>query len=117
MGNPFPGGCDILLALRSNGATSGAGTKARHAVFHPTYTSRADSLTEGAAEQLLAHTVTGARLCEWVLVYKPLKYSDGRHSVSRAWLGLQRIICKSDCETWQCNTESVLEIGIISVEY
>ena len=55
----------ILLALLSGCATNGAGTDGGCAAFRPIYTSRADALTNGTAEQLLAHNLTGAQLCRW----------------------------------------------------
>lgn len=55
----------ILLALLSGCATGGAGTEGGCVAFRPIYTSRADMLTDGTAEQLLAHNLTGARLCGW----------------------------------------------------
>ncbi|ALG72133.1 hypothetical protein VY88_02990 [Azospirillum thiophilum] len=58
----------MLLALLSGCATSGAGTEGGCAAFRPIYTSRADMLTDGTAEQLLAHNLTGARLCRWAPV-------------------------------------------------
>lgn len=58
----------ILLALLSGCATSGAGTDGGCAAFRPIYTSRADVFTDGTAEQLLAHNLTGAQLCGWVPV-------------------------------------------------
>jgi len=33
--------------------------------FRPVYVSRSDALTEGTADQLLAHNRTGAALCGW----------------------------------------------------
>ncbi|WP_211102928.1 hypothetical protein [Azospirillum sp. B21] len=58
----------ILLALLSGCATNGAGTEGGCAAFRPIYTSRADALTDGTAEQLLAHNLTGAQLCGWAPV-------------------------------------------------
>ncbi len=55
----------ILLALLSGCATNGARTEGGCAAFRPIYTSRADALTDGTTEQLLAHNLTGARLCRW----------------------------------------------------
>ncbi|WP_455182927.1 hypothetical protein [Azospirillum palustre] len=55
----------ILLVLLSGCATSGAGTEGGCAAFRPIYTSRADMLTDGTAEQLLAHNLTGVQLCGW----------------------------------------------------
>ncbi len=53
----------ILLALLSGCATDGFGTDGGCAAFGPIYTSRVDVFTDGTAEQLLAHNLTGARLC------------------------------------------------------
>lgn len=58
----------ILLALLSGCVASGAGTEGGCAAFRPIYTSRADVFTDGTAEQLLAHNLTGARLCGWTPV-------------------------------------------------
>ena len=55
----------ILLALLSGCATSGAGTEGVCTAFRPIYTSRADVFTDGTAEQLLVHNLTGGRLCGW----------------------------------------------------
>lgn len=55
----------ILLALLSGCATNGVGTEGGCEAFRPIYTSRADVFTDGTAEQLLAHNLTGARLCGW----------------------------------------------------
>lgn len=55
----------ILLALLTGCATNGAGTEGSCAAFRPIYTSRADVFTDGTAEQLLAHNLTGAQLCRW----------------------------------------------------
>lgn len=32
----------------------------------PIYVSKADKLTDGTADQILAHNMTGSRLCGWV---------------------------------------------------
>lgn len=56
----------MLLGLLSGCATNGVGTDGGCAAFRPIYTSRADALTDGTAEQLLAHNLTGARLCGWM---------------------------------------------------
>lgn len=57
--------CAALAALLTGCAGSGAGTDAACAAFRPVYTSRADTLSEGTAEQLLSHNITGAKLCGW----------------------------------------------------
>ncbi|SMF72308.1 hypothetical protein SAMN02982917_4134 [Azospirillum oryzae] len=56
----------ILLALLSGCATNGAGTEGGCAAFRPIYISRADVFTDGTAEQLMAHNLTGASLCGWI---------------------------------------------------
>lgn len=55
----------LVLALLTGCATSGAGTEGACAAFRPVYVSRADALTDGTAEQILAHNRTGATLCGW----------------------------------------------------
>lgn len=57
--------CAALAVLLTGCAGIGAGTDAACAAFHPVYVSRADALTDGTAEQLLAHNRTGAALCGW----------------------------------------------------
>ncbi|MBP2233141.1 hypothetical protein J2847_006476 [Azospirillum agricola] len=55
----------LALVLLTGCATAGPGTEGACAAFRPVYISRADALTDGTAEQLLAHNATGARLCGW----------------------------------------------------
>ena len=56
--------CAALAVLLSGCATVGPVTDGC-AAWRPIYISRADSLTDGTAEQILAHNLTGARLCRW----------------------------------------------------
>ena len=56
--------CAALAVLLSGCATAGPATDGC-AAWRPVYVSRADSLTDGTAEQILAHNLTGARLCGW----------------------------------------------------
>ena len=55
----------LALVLLTSCATSGAGTDAACVAFRPIYVSRADTLTEDTAAQVLAHNRTGQRLCGW----------------------------------------------------
>lgn len=55
----------MALALLSGCVTAGVGTEGACVAFRPIYISRADQLSDGTAEQLLAHNETGARLCGW----------------------------------------------------
>ncbi len=55
----------LALVLLTGCASNGVGTEGACAAFRPVYVSRADALTEGTAEQLLAHNRTGATLCGW----------------------------------------------------
>ncbi|QCN96677.1 hypothetical protein D3093_15165 (plasmid) [Azospirillum argentinense] len=56
--------CAALAALLSGCATSGPATDGCVA-WRPIYISRSDVLTDGTAEQIMAHNLTGARLCGW----------------------------------------------------
>lgn len=56
----------LALALLLTGcATGGPATEGGCAAFQPIYVSRADTLTDGTAEQILVHNETGGRLCRW----------------------------------------------------
>jgi len=55
----------LVLALLTGCASNGAGTEGACTAFRPVYVSRADALTDGTADQLLAHNRTGAALCGW----------------------------------------------------
>ena len=55
----------LVLALLTGCEMSGRGIDAACGAFRPVYVSRADVLTDGTAEQVLAHNLTGARLCGW----------------------------------------------------
>lgn len=55
----------LVLVLLSGCAAVGAGTEGACAAFRPIYISRVDQMSDGTAEQLLAHNETGARLCGW----------------------------------------------------
>lgn len=55
----------LALALLTGCAISGARTEGVCAAFRPVYVSRADALTDGTAEQILAHNRTGVVLCGW----------------------------------------------------
>ncbi|RJF85094.1 hypothetical protein D3877_02015 [Azospirillum cavernae] len=57
--------CAALVVLLTGCAGSGAGIDTACGAFRPVYTSRADTLTDATAEQLLAHNRTGASLCGW----------------------------------------------------
>jgi hypothetical protein len=53
-----------FLTLLASCASGGAGIDACGA-WRPILVSRADTLTNGTARQILAHNETGARLCSW----------------------------------------------------
>ncbi|MBB3267572.1 hypothetical protein FHW79_005233 [Azospirillum sp. OGB3] len=57
--------CAALAVLLSGCATAGPATDGCTA-WRPIYISRADALTDGTAEQILVHNLTGARLCSWM---------------------------------------------------
>lgn len=56
--------CAAILALLLTGCASGSGIDVCGA-FRPIYPSSRDVLTEGTAEQVLAHNLTGKELCGW----------------------------------------------------
>lgn len=56
--------CAALAVLLSGCATAGPATDGC-AAWRPIYISRADALTDGTAEQILAHNLTGVGLCGW----------------------------------------------------
>jgi hypothetical protein len=54
----------VGLTLLASCASGGAGIDSCGA-WRPILVSRADTLTDGTARQILAHNETGARLCGW----------------------------------------------------
>ncbi|KAA0571125.1 hypothetical protein FZ029_28135 [Azospirillum sp. Sh1] len=56
----------LALALLLTGCAGiGPATEGGCTAFRPIYTSKADVLTDGTAEQVLAHNLAGARICGW----------------------------------------------------
>lgn len=55
----------LMAALLTACATGGAVTKEFCAIARPILISKADSLTDGTARQILNHNEIGARLCGW----------------------------------------------------
>lgn len=54
----------VSLMLLASCGSGGAGIDAC-GPWRPILVSRADTLTDGTARQILAHNDTGARLCRW----------------------------------------------------
>ena len=55
----------VTVPLLTGCATSGPATDGACVAFRPIYVSKADALTEGTAEQILSHNLTGQRVCGW----------------------------------------------------
>jgi hypothetical protein len=54
----------MALLLTGCGLT-GRATDTACVAFGPIYVSQQDTLTDGTAEQILAHNLTGKKLCGW----------------------------------------------------